>query len=173
MRHLRVKRTMEHILLSSISCLALCACRNSAKQENTGTDVGTSQAKIYAMDDVDKELKDGMVVMGGTRDDARAFFKAHTEFQVCKDMESFLVAVVKNTKVDPRADANPCSRLDQLVLEVVGVDGARRSGCVPPQRDLEAQFIRSVTLLADRPSRHGAPAPSMPAAPLPRTTLPQ
>jgi len=138
MRHLRVKRTMEHILLSSISCLALCACRNSAKQENTGTDVGTSQAKIYAMDDVDKELKDGMVVMGGTRDDARAFFKAHTELQVCKDMESFLVAVVKNTKVDPRADANPCSRLDQLVLEVVGVDGARRSRCVPPQRDLDS-----------------------------------
>jgi len=64
--------------------------------------------------------------------------RPHTELQVCKDMESFLVAVVKNTKVDPRADANPCSRLDQLVLEVVGVDGARRSRCVPPQRDLDS-----------------------------------
>jgi hypothetical protein len=104
MRRMRVKRKMEQILVSSISCLVLCGCRDSAKPENTGTNAGSSQAKIYAMEDVDKELKEGMVVIGGTRDDARAFFKAHTEFQVCQDMESFLVAVVKNTKVDPRAD---------------------------------------------------------------------
>src|SRR6266480_3166301 len=36
-----------------------------------------------------------------------------------------------------------------------------------------AQFIRNVMPLAGRPSRHGAPEPSMPASPLPRTTLPQ
>src|SRR6266851_31059 len=35
-----------------------------------------------------------------------------------------------------------------------------------------AQFIRNVTPLAGRPSRHAAQAPSMPVALLPRTTLP-
>jgi hypothetical protein len=104
MKRLRVKPTIKQVLVGSISCLVLCGCRNSAKPENAVTGAGNSQAKIYAMDDVDKELKEGMVALGGTRDDARAFFKAHTEFRVCQDMESFLVAVVKNTKVDPRAD---------------------------------------------------------------------
>jgi hypothetical protein len=103
MRRQRGKRTTDWILISLL-CLVLCGCRKSAKPEGTAADAGSTQAKIYALDDVDKELKEGMVVMGGTHADARAFFNSHPEFQLCKDLESFSVAVVRNKKADPRAD---------------------------------------------------------------------
>jgi hypothetical protein len=101
---MKLKGTMKQIFVVSIFGLAIYACRNSANPENNATNAAASQAKIYSTDDVDKELKDGMVVIGGTREDAQTFFKAHSEFQVCQDLESFSVAVVRNTKVDPHAD---------------------------------------------------------------------
>jgi hypothetical protein len=56
------------------------------------------------LEDVDKELKEGQVVMGGTHENTRAFYQSHSNYQVCQDMESFTVAVVRNTKVDKHAD---------------------------------------------------------------------
>ncbi|HYL83874.1 MAG TPA: hypothetical protein VE263_06550 [Candidatus Angelobacter sp.] len=89
-------------------CLALGGC-GKAKQEDADASAGASAPtasvpKIYSMEDVDKELKEGQVVMGGSRENTRAFFQAHANYQVCKDMESMTVAVVRNSKVDKHAD---------------------------------------------------------------------
>jgi len=89
-------------------CLALGGCGKS-KQEDVDASPGASAptasaAKIYSMEDVDKELKEGQVVMGSSHENTRAFFQSHANYLVCKDMESFTVAVVRNSKVDKHAD---------------------------------------------------------------------
>jgi hypothetical protein len=86
-----------------VFCLSLGGC-GKAKQEDAGASPAASAPKIYSMEDLDKELKEGQVVMGGSRENARAFFQSHANYQVCKDLESFTVAVVRNTKVDKHAD---------------------------------------------------------------------
>ncbi len=47
------------------------------------------------------------------------------------------------------------------------------SSIISPADSSAPPFTRNATLPEDRPSRHGAPAPSRPAAPLPRTTRPR
>jgi hypothetical protein len=89
-------------------CLSLDGC-GKAKQEDVGASPGASAPtasapKIYSMEDVDKELKEGQVVMSSSHENTRAFFQSHANYQVCKDMESFTVAVVRNGKVDKHAD---------------------------------------------------------------------
>lgn len=93
-----------------VFCLSLCGC-GKAKQADvdappsaSAATVSASAPKIYSMEDVDKELKEGQVVMGGTRENTRAFFQSHANYQVCKDMDSFTVAAVRNSKVDKHAD---------------------------------------------------------------------
>lgn len=80
-----------------------------AKQENADASAGASTPaasapKIYSMEDVDKDLKEGRVVMGGTRENTRAFFQSHAEYHVCQDMQSMTIAVLQNSKVDKHAD---------------------------------------------------------------------
>jgi hypothetical protein len=108
-------------LQTSVICWALCGCGNRAKPRSA------DEAKIYAADDVEEELKEGQVVLGGTREDAQAFFRTHANYQVCEDREIFSVAVVRNSKVDKRAD-------DIYVITNYGRDG-RISGMEigPPQ----------------------------------------
>ena len=91
-----------------VFCVPLGSC-NKAKQADKEASSGTSASpaaapKIYSMEDVDEELKEGRVVMGGSRENTRAFFRSHDNYQVCKDMESMTIAVVRNSKVDKHAD---------------------------------------------------------------------
>jgi hypothetical protein len=96
-----------------VACLSLGGC-GKAKQEDVDASPGASAAvastpgasapKIYSMEDVDKDLKEGQVVMGGSRENTRAFFQSHVDYHVCKDMESMSIAVVRNSKVDKHAD---------------------------------------------------------------------
>lgn len=91
-----------------VFCLSLGGC-GKAKQEDVEASPGASAPsasapKIYSMEDVDKELKEGQVVMGGSRENTRAFFQSHGDYQVCKDMESMTIAVLRNSKVDKHAD---------------------------------------------------------------------
>jgi hypothetical protein len=91
-----------------VFCLSLGGC-GKAKQEDVNAPPGASAPtasapKIYSMEDVDKELKEGQLVMGSSRENTRAFFESHANYQVCKDMESVTVAVVRNSKVDKHAD---------------------------------------------------------------------
>jgi hypothetical protein len=91
-----------------VFCLSLGGC-GKAKQEDVDAPPGASAPtasapKIYSMEDVDKELKEGQLVMGSSRENTRAFFESHANYQVCKDMESLTVAVVRNSKVDKHAD---------------------------------------------------------------------
>lgn len=96
------------LLGGCVFCLSLGGC-GKAKQGDVDASPGASAAtasgpKIYSMEDVDTELKEGQVVMGGSRENTRAFFQSHANYQVCKDMDSLTVAVVRNSKVDKHAD---------------------------------------------------------------------
>jgi hypothetical protein len=101
------------LLGSCMFCLSLGGC-GKAKLEDVDASAGASAPtasaptasapKIYSMEDVDKELKEGQVVMGSSHENTRSFFQSHANYQVCKDMESFTVAVVRNSKVDKHAD---------------------------------------------------------------------
>ena len=92
-------RAWKFLLCGSLICLSLGACGKSKE-----VDAAAPAAKIYSMSDVDSELKEGQIILGGTRENTRAFFQAHSNYQVCKDLESFTVAVVRNSKVDKHAD---------------------------------------------------------------------
>lgn len=96
-----------------IALLGVCVCYLSlggcgktkqADADSTASAPTAAAPKIYSMEDVDKELKEGQVVMGGTRENTRAFFQSHDNYQVCKDMDSMTIAVVRNSKVDKHAD---------------------------------------------------------------------
>jgi hypothetical protein len=97
----------------SLFYVSLGGC-GKAKQEDVDASTGASAAvastpgasapKIYSMEDVDKDLKEGQVVMGGSRENTRAFFQSHADYQVCQDMQSMTIAVLRNSKVDKHAD---------------------------------------------------------------------
>jgi hypothetical protein len=63
-----------------------------------------SAAKVYSLNDVDEQMKAANFVLNGTHEGAQAFFQSHPEFKVCKDTDSFSVAVVRNKKADPKTD---------------------------------------------------------------------
>src|SRR5262249_32643663 len=91
-----------------VFCLSLGGC-GKAKQENLdppprASARNASAPKIYSMGDVDKELQEGQLVMGSSHENTRAFFQSHADYHVCKDMDSFTVAVVRNSKGDKHAD---------------------------------------------------------------------
>ena len=91
-----------------VFCFSIVGC-GKAKQEGMDAPPVASAAtasapKIYSMEDVDKELKEGQLVTGSSRENTRAFFESHGNYQVCRDMESLTVAVVRNSKVDKHAD---------------------------------------------------------------------
>lgn len=102
MTDIRKPLTMKRAFLIPIVCLVFCGC--GKKPGPADADAAAGAAKIYNLTDVDQELKEGKVDIGGTREDAQAFFQAHPEYQVCQDSESFLVAVMRNKKKDPKAD---------------------------------------------------------------------
>lgn len=91
------------LLGGCVFCFSFGGC-GKTKQKDVATSPGASAPKIYSMEDVDKELKDGQVVMGSSHENTRSFFQSHGNYQVCKDMESFTVSVVRNSKVDKHAD---------------------------------------------------------------------
>ncbi len=64
----------------------------------------TAKAKVYSMEDVDKDLTDGGVVMDASRDVVTTFFQGHPEYHVCQDTEGSVIAVMRNKKADPKAD---------------------------------------------------------------------
>ena len=101
-------RTWISLLGGYVFCLSLGGC-GRAKQEAVDATPGAaaptaSAPKIYSLEDVDKELTEGQVVMRSSHENTRAFFQSHANYHVCKDMESLTVAVVRNSKVDKHAD---------------------------------------------------------------------
>jgi hypothetical protein len=95
-------RTRISLLGVCLLCVSLGGCGKAKQDANASP--GGSAPKIFSMEDVDKELKEGRVDMGGSHENVRAFFQSHPHYQVCQDMESFTVAVLRNTKVDKHAD---------------------------------------------------------------------
>jgi hypothetical protein len=91
-------------MLASMACVMVCGC---GKKSDAAADAAPAAAahKIYSLEDVSQALNDAHVVItSGTHEDAKAFFAAHPEYQVCQDSEAFTVAVARNAKYDPKAD---------------------------------------------------------------------
>jgi hypothetical protein len=96
---------MKTLLLASLACLVVSGCGNKSKSADASAASAAPAHKIYSLDDVSQALQSGNVVITtGTRQDAQAFFNAHPEYQVCTDTDVFSVAVIRNSKYDPKAD---------------------------------------------------------------------
>jgi hypothetical protein len=95
-------RKMKKALMVGVAAgiLELGGCGGSeskpAKNEN--------RPKIYSLEDVNQELRDGGVQLNSTQEDARSFFKKHRAYDVCKDFNGGVIAVMRNKRVDPKAD---------------------------------------------------------------------
>ena len=105
-----------YLFVACVSYIVLGGCGKSKQENADSSSSAASAAKIYSLQDVDNELKDGQVVLGGTHDNVRAFYASHANYHVCKDDEAFTVAVVWNHKVDKHAD-------DQYVVTNYNRDG--------------------------------------------------
>lgn len=92
--------------------LAVSGCKSSTADSSSAKD----KPKIYALEDVDNEMKEAGVTLQSSRDEVRAFFKSHPNYQVCQDTDYMLVARMRNSKVDPHAS-------DQYIVAAYQPDG--------------------------------------------------
>jgi len=90
---------------------ALSGCKSSGSPS-----AAQDKAKIYQLADVDREMKEAGVGLQSSRDDLRAFFKSHPNYQVCQDTDYMLVARMRNSKIDPHAS-------DQYIVAAYQPDG--------------------------------------------------
>lgn len=93
---------MKPIVLIAAGFVALAGCSSGPKpdaQANTA-----ERPKVYSMEDVNQELRQAGVETGASPELVQAFFKSHSAYQVCKDFEGGLIAVMRNKKADPKAD---------------------------------------------------------------------
>ena len=98
------KRHMKKLFFALLVFAVVCGCGKKEGSNDAGARPVPPEAKVYSLDDVNEQLKEGKVTLEGTHDDFRVFFQAHTEYQLCRDDEAFSVAVVRNKKNDPKAD---------------------------------------------------------------------
>ena len=95
------------VVLAATAWLALAGCGSSTKTAASAepAEPAASKAKIYSMDDVNQELSAAGVALGATQEIVRSFFKDHPAYHVCRDDDTGgLIAVMKNSKVDPKSD---------------------------------------------------------------------
>jgi hypothetical protein len=97
-----MKSAMTAAIAASI--LATAGCDVPKQSADAGQTTTTSQGKVYSLDDVNHELRDGGVQPESSQDVAREFFKEHPAYTVCKDFDGGMIAVVRNKKVDAKAD---------------------------------------------------------------------
>jgi hypothetical protein len=56
------------------------------------------------MDAVNQELREGGVQVNSAREDVQGFFRTHPAYQVCRDFDGGLIAVMRNKRTDPKVD---------------------------------------------------------------------
>ena len=89
--------------------LGFCGCKSNSSPV-------AEKPKIYTLSDVDREMKEAGVTMQSSREELRAFFKSHPNYQVCQDTDYMLVARMRNSKIEPRAS-------DQYIVAAYQPDG--------------------------------------------------
>ena len=98
------EKHMRKLFFALLVIAVVCGCGKKEGSTDAGARPVPPEAKVYSLEDVNQQLKEGKVTLEGTHDDFRAFFQAHPEYQLCRDDEAFSVAVVRNKKNDPKAD---------------------------------------------------------------------
>lgn len=89
--------------------LALAGCQSKSAANNS-SQPGAPKARVYDLEAVEKDLKDGGVVMNGSHEDVDNFFKTHPEYHVCRKLDTSVIAVMRNPKTDdPRV-------MDQFIV---------------------------------------------------------
>ena len=89
--------------------MALAGCKSKSAANNI-SQLGAPKAKVYDLEAVEKDLKDGGVVLNGSREDVDNFFKTHPEYHVCRNLDTSVIAVMRNPKTD-----DP-SLMDQFIV---------------------------------------------------------
>ena len=86
---------------------ALAGCGGSSPQTAGGSSAAPAKAaaKVYSLEDVSNELAQAGVKIEGEEHAAHTFFKEHSAYHVCKDIDgAATIAVMRNRRVDPKAD---------------------------------------------------------------------
>jgi hypothetical protein len=86
---------------------ALAGCGGGSPNTTSGSSVvpAKSPGKVYSLEDVSQELAQAGVQLNGDELAAHAFFKEHSAYHVCKDVDgAATIAVMRNRRIDPKAD---------------------------------------------------------------------
>jgi hypothetical protein len=86
---------------------ALAGCGGSSPKTTSSSSIvpAKSPGKIYSLEDVSQELAQAGVQLNGDEFAAHAFFKEHSAYHICKDVDgAATIAVMRNRRIDPKAD---------------------------------------------------------------------
>lgn len=91
---------------SVAALLALTGCGSTSSQTDGASSApAQGQVKIYSLEDVSHELEQAGVKPDGEEVAAHVFFKEHSAYHVCMDIDgAATVAVMRNRRLDPKAD---------------------------------------------------------------------
>jgi hypothetical protein len=100
-----MKTIPRFTVVATLFALAGCGGSSSKSTNVTSVAPAKSPGKIYSLEDVSQELAQGGVKIDGDELAAHAFFKEHSAYQVCKDIDGAVtIAVMRNRLIDPKAD---------------------------------------------------------------------
>jgi hypothetical protein len=86
---------------------AVTGCGGSSSRSTNGFSVAPAKrpGKIYSLEEISQQLTQGGVQLNGDELAAHTFFKEHSAYQICKDINGTVtIAVMRNRRVDPKAD---------------------------------------------------------------------
>ena len=95
---------MKPSALIVVFIVLMTGCSRSSQPSPSSASAPAEKPKIYALEDVDKELKDAGVALDADQATVKSFFSSHPAYHVCQDTEGSTIAVTRNKKVDPKAD---------------------------------------------------------------------
>jgi hypothetical protein len=97
--------TVVATLFAPLVALAGCGGSASKTAGNSPVAPAKSPRKIYSLEDVSHELEQAGVRLDGDELTAHTFFKEHSAYHVCKDLDgAATIAVMRNRRIDPKAD---------------------------------------------------------------------
>jgi len=91
----------------AVILVALAGCGGSSPKTTSGSSASPAKSpgKIYSLEDVSQELAQAGVQLNGDELAAHAFFKEHSAYQICKDINGTVtIAVMRNRRINPKAD---------------------------------------------------------------------
>jgi len=89
---------MKSSIFAATILFLVCGCKSKSPAQAANAEA--PKPKTYELADVNREMKEAGIELSSTREDLQNFFKAHPDYQVCKDTDYTLIARMQNSKID-------------------------------------------------------------------------